>query len=223
MNGEGWADEPAYMDFEEPEAPESGKKPEKDKPIAPLFPVVHLPAAAPAEKSMQVVRGVSLRAKACVNMRLEGASFVEIAEYLEYESPAAAKRDCERALAATHPVEDWDTMRHMMVARAEKLFSNSLKHAQADYYVTEEGDKVANTEKRAWHAQAASDLTNLANISGAKAPTKMEITPGEVEMERLVEEILSRSGHEVAVEADVLELSVLPREEDADEVDTYGE
>lgn len=224
MTGEAWDRDPAFMDFEEPsDPPKPPKAPKDDEPKKSLLPVVRLPEREKPITSSEVVRGVSLRAKACVNMRLEGASFVEIADVLEYETPADARRDCERALAATHPAEDWETLRQVATARAEKLFANSFAMAKADYLVTSDGTEVPNLEKRQWHAQAAADLMNHAAISGAKAPTKLEVTPGEAEMERLVEKLLTRGGYEVAKEADVLELSVLEDGDDDGEGGVYAE
>lgn len=214
MTGEAWEPDTIHLDLAEPEAP---KWPEKFKKEydPPVPKVTRLPdrPRLPALTASEVTRGLSQRARACVNMRLEGASFMEIADFLEYESPQEAKRDCERALAATHPPEDWETLRQMASARAEKLFQNSFAHAQADYLIDSDGNQVPNAEKRQWHAQAATDLMNYATISGAKAPTKVEVTPGEVQMERLVEQMLARSGHQVVEEADVLELTASPTED----------
>lgn len=195
---------------DEPALPKITKLPEREKPLRPN----------------EVARGLSQRSKACANMRLEGATFLEIAEFLEYRDAAEAKRDFQRALAATHPAEDWETMRQMESARAEKMFKQSYAMASADYLVDDDGNKVPNTEKLQWHRQAAADLLNHATISGAKAPSKLEITPGEAQLEELVEQMLARSGHEVAQEADVLELTQIPTYEGDvidEDVDLYAE
>lgn len=222
--------DPIYMDFEEPADPAPPAKDSKpasgwdDTPDLPK--VMKLPEREKPLKPNEVRHGVSQRAKACANMRLEGATFVEIAEFLEYPDAAAAKRDFTRALAATHPAEDWETMRQMEAARAERLFKQSLAMASADYLVDDEGNKVPNAEKLAWHRQAAADLLNHATISGAKAPSKLEITPGEAQLEQLVEQMLQRSGHEVVQEADVLELTQIPTHEGEivdEDVDFYAE
>lgn len=226
---------PAFMDFDEPGPPDWLKvdlrKAGKHEPAGDEGkeiskpPVLRLPRRDPPIKSTEVVRGVSQRAKACANMRLEGASFQEIAEVLEYADAKEAKRDCTRALAATHPSEDWETMRQVEVMRAERLFKQSLAMASADYLIDPDGDRVPNSDKLKWHQQAASDLMNHATISGAKAPSKLEITPGEEQLEQLVEKLLERGGYEVMQEAEVLELTQIPRleEGDEDDVDTYAE
>lgn len=221
---------PIFMNFDEPEAltpPPKDSRPASGWNDSPDLPkVMKLPDREKPLRPNEVRHGVSQRAKACANMRLEGATFVEIAEFLEYPDAAAAKRDFTRALAATHPAEDWETMRQMESARAEKLFKQSLAMASADYLVDDEGNRVPNNEKLAWHRQAAADLLNHATISGAKAPSKLEITPGEAQLEQLVEQMLQRSGHEVAKEADVLELTQVPTYEGDlvdEDVDFYAE
>lgn len=222
MTGEGWTS-PAFVDFEEPPAPKKGKKkPKKD--VEPPKPpaIVKLPDREPAMKSTEVVRGLSQRAKACVNMRLEGASFMEIADFLEYETPQDARRDCERALAATHPPEDWETLRQVATARAEGLFQQSYRMARADFLVDQDGNQVPNVDKRGWHNQAAQDLMNHAIISGAKAPAKLEVTPGEAALDRLADKMLKRGGYTVTEEAEALELTVIPHEEGDDGPDIYA-
>lgn len=224
-----------YLDIDEPPAPgwldddkrkKSNALPgdEKFDEVAPK--ILRLPEREAPLRPAEVSRGVTQRAKACANMRLEGASFIEIAELLEYRDAAEAKRDFQKALAATHPPEDWETMRQMESARAEKLFKQSIAMASADYLVDEDGNKVANTEKLKWHQQAATDLMNHAVISGAKAPSKLEITPGEAQLEQLVEQMLTRAGHEVTHEAEVLELTQIPTLQgdlEDEDVDEYAE
>lgn len=218
----------AYMDFDPPPADgwldregAQGGRPPGDDPVYP--PITRLPDREPPLKSTEVSRGISVRAKSCANMRLEGASFLEIAEALEYADAREAKRDFLRAMAASHPPEDWETMRHMETLRAEKLFRQSLAMASTDYLVDEHGNKVPNTDKLKWHQQAASDLMNHATISGAKAPAKLEITPGEAQFESLVSQMLERSGHSVTEEADVLELSQVSDPDDDEGGEIYAE
>lgn len=223
-----------YMDLEEPSdpTPPAGKDQKKsrvktyggEEDVIPR--ITKLPEREKPLRPNEVAQGVSQRAKACANMRLEGATFLEIAEFLEYPDAASAKRDFQRALAATHPPEDWETMRQMESARAEKMFKRSYAMASADYLIDEDGNKVPNGEKLQWHKQAAADLLNHATISGAKAPSKLEITPGEAQLEELVEQMLARSGHEVTREAEVLELTQIPTYQgdvEDEDVDFYAE
>lgn len=224
----------AFMDFDPPPADgwidrgvargEKTPKPPRDEADEPLYPpVMRLPDREPPLKSTEVRHGISQRAKSCANMRLEGFSFLEIAETLEYESAREAKRDFQRAMAASHTAEDWETMRQVESMRAEKLFRQSFEMAQAPYLLDDEGNKVPNSDRLKWHQQAAADLMNHATISGAKAPSKLEFTPGEAQFEELVTKMLERSGYEIAEEADVLELKQLEGDSGDEGVDIYGE
>ena len=204
-------DEPVHMAFDEPEAPK--KKAGKSKKEKPEPKKVVIPSLPPAEKPLtdvEVRRGVSNRDKSAVNLKLAGASYQEIADTLELDSAGDAKRIVERALAATHSPDDWQTLRTIAAARAEEMFSRSLAMAKADYLVTEDGERVPNTDKRMWHNEARNDLVNLVQITGAKAPTKIEITPDEARMEEIVAELLARSGAEDILDAEVIELAEVP-------------
>lgn len=239
MSGDPWAfhDEPAYMDIEEPAgydervargiekpgAERAGKKRgrkaagDDEKDAKPRIP--QLPKASKPLTDVEVRRGVSNRDKSAVNLKLAGASYQEIADALDLKSAAEAKRAVERTLAATHAPEEWQTLRMLAAARAEDLFKRSLAMASADYLVLDDGERVPNTEKLRWHQQAAADLMNHVQITGAKAPTKIEITPDEARMEEIVSEMLRRSGEENIIEADVIELDVIP----STDLAIYGE
>lgn len=155
---------------------------------------------------------LTLRTLACVNMKLAGAPWPEIAATLGYKTPNAARTDYTRALAQTHQAEDWETLRVTESARAEALFRRSLAMASADYLIDgETGEKFPNVDRLRWHQQANADLALHAMISGAKAPAKLEITPGEQQFESLVNRMLIAQGHEEVLEAEVLELEEIPR------------
>ena len=207
-------DEPVHMSFDEPEAPKksSGKgKKKAAKPKKEGIPT--LPAPTKPLTDLEVRRGVTNRDKSVVNLKLAGASYQDIADQLELSSAGEAKRIYERTLAATHGPEDWQTLRMTAAARAEEMFARSLAMAKADFLITEDGERVPNRDKRGWHAEARNDLVNLVQITGAKAPTKIEITPDEARMEEIVAELLSRSGVEDVIEAEVIELTQLPSTE----------
>ena len=223
-----WDDAPAFMDFEEPMgydeavahgaqkpgAKRAGKKRGKKRPgddeKAKKEAIPSLPKSEKPLTDVEVRRGVTNRDRSAVNLKLAGASYQEIADTLELDSAGDAKRIVERALAATHSPDDWQTLRTIAAARAEEMFSRSLAMAKADYLVTEDGDRVPNTEKRMWHNEARNDLVNLVQITGAKAPTKIEITPDEARMEEIVAELLARSGAEDILDAEVIELAEVP-------------
>lgn len=209
------------MDFEEPAAP-APFTPRDDHPWDDAEPkkavIPRLPDAVPLPKGDEKRRGISNRDRSAVNMRLDGASYLEIADMLEFSDAHAAKRSVERALAASHGPEEWDSLRMLASGRAEQLFKRSSAMAAADFLVdTDTGDKIANQEKLRWHQQASMDLMNWATITGAKAATKVEITPGEERMDQIVSQLLQRAGYEEILDAEVLELEQIPDEPDLDE------
>ena len=221
-------DDAVYMDFDEPMgydesvakgldspgASRAGKKRGKKRPgdddKAKKASIPTLPKPEKPLTDLEVRRGVTNRDKSAVNLKLAGASYQEIADTLELRSAVEAKRIVERTLAATHSPDDWQTLRMVAAARAEEMFKRSLAMASADYLVLEDGERVPNTEKLRWHQQASADLMNHVQITGAKAPTKIEITPDEARMEEIVSEMLRRSGEENVIEAEVIELDVIP-------------
>lgn len=159
------------------------------------------------------------RQVACVNMKLAGASFAEIAKELDYANADSARTAYYSALANMHPPEDIETMRQMEGMRAEALFRKSLAMASADYLVATElvknedtGEweevevRVPNTEKLRWHDQAAKDLALHAAITGAKAPARMEINASTEEINRIVHLIATHEGGE-DLEADIFEIA----------------
>lgn len=203
-------DNPVHMDFEEPkdEKPKKPKKERKEK-APPQY--ATLP---PAEvvTGTEVVGGVSARDRAAVNLRLAGASYAEVADTLDFRDASEARKAIERTLAKTHAPDDWESLRMIASARAEAQFKRSFAMAGADYLVLEDGTKVPNTEKLRWHQQASADLMNHAIITGAKAPTKVEITPDEEKLDALVSRLMLEMGHEDVLDAEVLELEQIPDE-----------
>lgn len=162
-------------------------------------------------RDLAITSDLTHRDLANVNMRLMGAPFIEIARALEYASAAEAKRDFYRALSATHSPEDWETMRQVEVMRAEQLIARSFAMAKADYLVdSETGEKLPNADRLRWHDQAGKDLALHAMISGAKAPSRLEITPTEVEYTQIVDAILAGEGYQPAIEADIIDAEEVP-------------
>lgn len=207
-----------YMDFEEPSShrpkhrePAGGKKKGKkkgksdDKALIPRLP--DRPAPSTGD---EVLRGISNKARSVAHLRTLGFSFQEIADEMGLDSAEEARRIHHSVIAATARPEEIEMHRATALARAELLFKQSIQMATADYLVTDDGERVPNDKKLAWHQQAAADAMNIATLTGAKAPTKVEFSPGEAELERIVSTILVRSGHEEIVDADVIELEAIP-------------
>lgn len=203
--------DPVYMDFDEPEhpfdsAPNSRARKKKEKKQG----IPRLPKPKPPLTGDEVRRGVSERSRSAANLKVEGYSYAEIADLLEYETPQDAERAVTGVLASIHGSDDYETLRLIVTARAEQQFKRSAAMAGADYLVLKDGTKVPNADKIRWHREASNDLMNYALITGTKAPTRVEITPGEADMERIASEILRRQGIEDIVDAEVIELDQIP-------------
>jgi hypothetical protein len=164
----------------------------------------------PLQNTIDAVKGgVSDRAKAATNLKVDGFSYAEIADMLEFKDAREAKREIERTLALTHSTDDYETLRILAASRAEDRLRRSTALANADYLVLEDGTKVANDRKLAWHAQSGADLMAWATITGAKAPTKMEITPDLDSINALVDRFATMAGHEEILDAEVIELNAV--------------
>lgn len=177
-------------------------------------PIPVLPSKEVARVSDGGRGGISDRARAATNLKVDGFTYQEIADLLEYEDAKTAKREVEKTLALTHSADDYETLRIIASARAEQQLRRSTAFAAADYLVVkgENGEdvKVPNERKLAWHQQAGTDLMNWATITGAKAPAKMEISPDLDVLDALVSKIALAAGHEDILDADVIDLDVIP-------------
>lgn len=213
---------PNFLNIDEPPtAPHKGSSDyDKPPPVIPRAPKRKALALTGVDKG-----GIPEKAAAAANMKLRGASYQDIAEVCEYANAAEAQAAVLKVLAATHSPDEWETMRVIAAARAELLLEQSLAMASADYLIDDTtGERIPNDDRRLWHGAAQTDLMNWVGITGAKAPAKVEVTPGDVTLERIVNQILERSGHREVHEADVLELDQIPPGPSAtdDDLDLYG-
>lgn len=235
MSGSAWGDEPGdndgpvYLELNMLDAQsktgkrlQGGKKSKgkKDKPEK-KPPIPKAPGSAvELHTGDEEKRGISQRSRAAANLKVEGFTFAEIADMLEFKSPADAKRAVESVLAAIHGDADYETLRMIAMARGEERYKNAARMANAMAFETEDGERIANTEQLRWEQQAGVALMNWATIAGAKAPAKLEITPGDSEVDRIVNLLASRAGHEEIVDAEVIELDgieTMPEIGDGDE------
>jgi hypothetical protein len=223
---EGTAVPPVFVDIDEPfdTEPEKPATPPPPPAEPPKRVIPKLPKQDQLKISDAEMRaGIPAKAAAAANLKLRGASYQKIAEVLEYEHPRDAQSDVLKVLAMTHSPDEWETMRVVAGARAEMLLEQALDMASADYLVdATTGEHLPNDERRLWHAAAGVALMNWVTITGAKAPSKVEITPGEVQLENIVRELIDRTGHTEVHEADVLELEVLPPDAGNPDDDIYG-
>lgn len=221
--------EEVRLDFE-PEKSRAEKRREAGKPPRTVRRRSLVPVLPPLEVDPDELREPTKRSVACVNMRLAGAPFHEIARSLDYADAASAKAEYISALARMNPVEDWETLRQTEALRAEQQLARSAAMASADFLlvhrtaVDDEGneyevvEEVPNTDKLRWHEQHAKDLALHAMITGAKAPARVELSADTQELNQMVQVLLQTKGGQAAVEADIWDAEEVP-----DEADPMGE
>lgn len=165
------------------------------------------------------------RSRACVNMKLAGAGFQAIADELGYASAQSAQDAYVSALANMYPMANWETLRQEAALRAEELLRTSLAMANADYFVDANDPKtlIPNTDKLRWHEQAGKNLALHVMITGAKAPTRIEMSADTQELNGLLQTLLAAEGREPEIEASVWDIEDIPESDedivDAEEVD----
>lgn len=181
--------------------PDGKPETKRKQPQIPVLKPATVDPAALIEKPDQ-------RAIACVNLRMAGAQFVEIANELGYATPKAAEVAYVSALSTMYPVESWENLRQIEALRAETLFRQALANAQATHYVdlNDPDHLIPNTEQARWHDQAIKALQLHAVITGAKAPTRVEVSASTQELHQMVNDILTRQGGEEILEADIFDI-----------------
>lgn len=223
--------EPKRVEFDP--APSKAEKRNGGKPATPRPPISERIPRLPGMERMDPAKLQSpeQRQVACVNMKLDGAPFHEIARELNYANADAARSAYYSALANMHPPEDIETLRQAEGLRAESLFRDSLRMATADYLVATEivhdeetGEdierevRIPNTEKLRWHEQAAKDLALHAAITGAKAPARVEVNASTEEINRLVTLLAQQRGNG-DIEANIFDLDEIEDAIDAEIVE----
>lgn len=213
--------EPNYLEFEDPSYAAAAKRAmkaeeaERTRAVNPKAKVKRepIPVLPQSNVPIEEIRGnPTMRARACVNLRIERTPWAEIVRLLEYDTVEQARADFLRAIASMHKPEEAETMRLLTIANAEQLLQRSMAMASADFLVDVDSPtkKIPNRDRLRWHAQAGTDLNLLATITGVKAPLRVEITPTEEQYELLTAAVLQARGVEPIIEAEVLELEELP-------------
>jgi hypothetical protein len=148
----------------------------------------------------------SRRAWAAFAMRKRMIPFTEIADFLEYETPAHAKAAVVAVLSATVKPEDTETLRQTIISGLEDQLRRSITLASANEFRDADGTTYPNHDRLAWHKEARQDYEVLARISGAQAAAQIQvINPDAAQMDEVIREIERLQGRGI-VEADVLEL-----------------
>ncbi|WP_292834922.1 hypothetical protein [Microbacterium sp.] len=128
-------------------------------------------------------------------MRVRGADWATIAGATRYSSPQNAMRAVRNYVGKLPAIESSDDLRSLWRERLEYLWPLAARDAEAG---------------RPGALRAAVAVSQrAAQLDGLDAPQRFEITPGEADLERLVDEIVRRSGHEEILEADVIDLDVV--------------
>lgn len=158
------------------------------------------------------------RAHAAFAMRKRMIPFEEIAEFLGYPSAAHAKAAVVGFLADTvDPKNDTETLRQTLIGTLEDQVRRAAAFASADYFEDENGNRVPNDQRIAWHKELRQDVEVLARISGAQAAAQIQlINPESAELDEIVRR-LQRAEGRVADEPDVLVLEATVAEENADD------
>lgn len=159
---------------------------------------------------------VTKRDEAIVAAKIAGATYADIARLFELPSAHEAQKIFVQTLARTHPQDTWDTTRALVTATAEQQLERAIAMARADYFHDAEDpdELIPNDDKLRWHSQASADLAFLAALTGVKAPTRVEITPTDLEYQQLVERLLEAEGHRPVREVNILELTEIPEVDD---------
>ncbi len=202
---------------------EQGKPPAKPKKTV----AQRIPVLPKMTTDVEQLRRPDQRSRACVNLKLAGASFQAIADELGYASAQSAQDAYVTALANMYPMSNWETLRQEAALRAEERLRTSLAMANADYFVDADdpNHKIANVDKLRWHEQSGKDLALHVMITGAKAPTRVEMSANTQELNGLLQVLLTAQGQEPELEASVWDVDDIPESdyddiEDADEVES---
>jgi len=151
---------------------------------------------------------------AAVSLKIKGASYAEIAEVLEYESPAYARAAVERALAQTHGEEDKAALRNLSTARLEKMLQALAPSAmnptvrirvgrskETDEQLYEE---MPNPELLPASRQYLAVLDRAIKLHGLDAPTQLQfVDPKTEEFARIIEMVARAQGEHVPIEGDI--------------------
>lgn len=180
----------------------------------------HIPKLPPIEISAEIIAEASTRGQACVNLRLEGVPWPEVVKLLDFADVVSAQQTYYATLASMHPQSNWEVLRQEAALRAEAQFRRSFAMAGAETLLvtvekedgTTEQRAVPNTDRLRWHEQANKDLALLVNITGAKAPARLEVTASTAELNQMVQVLLASHAGAAELEADVFDLDELPAE-----------
>lgn len=153
-------------------------------------------------EAKQVAKKPIRSSRAAVAMKVSGASYEDIADVLEYASPAAARMAVEKALADS---VDADTDYRSLRAVASLQLDGLLKATFPKARNTKDPDQLAYVR------MALSIVDRKIKLHGVDAPQMITIIdPGAEEFERVIALAATRMGPQVAPEGDIFELEQAP-------------
>ena len=143
--------------------------------------------------------GSQMRAEAALKMKVAGASWVQIAEHLDYSSAATARATVEKLIAeSAEEFSDRDRLRKITNLRMDALMKVAFRRALEK----NSPDQVAYM--RIWLEYEK----QLARLNGLDAPQQVVITPAYEEIVAWATDVYAKTGQEVVVEADIIEEQV---------------
>jgi hypothetical protein len=165
--------------------------------------------------------------QAAVSLKIAGASYQEIAETLNYVSPATARAAVEQGLADAYEAKDTASLRRITSARLEALWRLAWKNAEIEEVEVWRGSgedtypvMVRNPEQAAYIRLGMDIAGRYAKLHGLDAPTQLSISPGAVELEETVTLLVAAAKRGTPAEADIfaeeeiVDADVVPGPED---------
>lgn len=140
------------------------------------------------------------RASAALSLRIDGASFEQIAKALEFQDGSTARRAVEYALASiTHTPEEVEHVRYLNARRLERILASLMRRATSP----------KDPDHLAYARTALVTIDRHIKLYGADAPAKMNVTynPTVGQIEEWVM-ATARQVHGEIAEADILDVEV---------------
>lgn len=140
--------------------------------------------------------------RAAVAMKVSGASYQDIADVLEYVSPAAARMAVEKALAESVDADtDYRSLRAVASMQLDGLLKSVFPKAR----------NPKDADHAAYVRMALSIVDRKIKLHGIDAPQMITIIdPGAEEFERVIAMAALRMGPQVAPEGDIFALEQAP-------------
>lgn len=141
------------------------------------------------------------KAQSAVALRIQGASYSDIARILEYSSPYRARAAVERALASTvESVEEKDHQRWLISKRLDRLLAAHMPKAIDPKEPNQLG----------YSARALAIIDRQAKLHGVDAPTQIQISATDDEIMQLVENLMPQVAKDKeVVEAEIIEADIM--------------